>query len=45
MITGTEIFEKHMSGDYMLLKKKNPRDNLSKELVMSGYTLEEMPSL
>ena len=45
MVTGTGLFQKHIASDYLLLKKRPSTDNLSKELMISGYTLEEMPSL
>ena len=45
MVTGTGLSQKHIASDYLLLKKRPSTDNLSKELMISGYTLEEMPSL
>jgi hypothetical protein len=44
-VTGTEIFKSYNNSDILLLKKKHPTDNLSKDLVVSGYTLEDLPSL
>ena len=44
-MTGTEIFKSYNNSDILLLKKKHPTDNLSKDLVVSGYTLEDLPSL
>jgi hypothetical protein len=44
-VTGTEIFGSYKASEILLLKKKNPGDNISKDLVISGYTLETIPSL
>jgi hypothetical protein len=44
-VTGTEIFKSYNNSDILLLKKKHPTDNLSKDLIVSGNTLEEIPSL
>jgi hypothetical protein len=44
-VTGTEIFKSDKNSDILLLKKKHPADNLSKDLIVSGYTLEDIPSL
>ena len=45
MVASTDMFQTLKSRDYFLLKKKNLQDNLSKDLVASGYTLETLPSL
>ena len=45
MVTATGILKSYNNAEIFLLKKKHPADNLSKDLIVSGYTLESIPSM
>lgn len=44
-VIATGVYENYSAVDILLLKKKYPADNLSKDLIKSGYSLESIPSL